>query len=199
MMGDLRIPDRLGEVSGWRAWQIVGTLATPRLMSVNAAGRVGHDDAIWPTNRWFYARCPKGHTTDIPVEPGCSCGLYAARDRDHLIKLAYGAYGEGQLMAVGEVAFAGKIVQGKQGWRAEKGRIKSLVVPYEHWAYAEPLSEAYNIPVEVGFLFSPQTRQKVRETERREAQAAAERRRKDALLNDQRRRLDDIANDKEDE
>ena len=182
MSVDLRIPDVMGEIGGWRAWQIVGTLAVPRLMSVNAASRVGANDAIWPTNRWYYARCPKGHSSEIPVE-ACSCGLYAARDREHLIKLSYGAYGDSQLMAVGEVAFAGKVIQASQGYRAEKGRIKSLVVPYEFWAWADPLAAAYNVPVTVGFLFADADREDVFDKERRRMSLDSERRRLDNLAN----------------
>ena len=40
-MHDIRVPDVVGEVTGWRAWQLVGTIRVPRLMSINAAGRVG--------------------------------------------------------------------------------------------------------------------------------------------------------------
>jgi hypothetical protein len=128
-------------------------------MSINAASSVGHDDAIWPTKRWFVARCPRGHTHDLPVE-NCSCGLYAAKTREHLVSLAYGAYGDNAIHAIGEVAFAGKVIEGTQGWKAEKGRIKRLIVPYEFWQYVEPLSQAYNVPVTVGFLFSESERRK---------------------------------------
>ena len=43
-------------------------------------------------DEWFDAKCAKGRS-EIPDE-GCCCGLYAARDRQHLIELQYGAYGE---------------------------------------------------------------------------------------------------------
>jgi hypothetical protein len=158
-MPDDRIPDVMGEVVGWRAWQVVGTLKLPRLMSVNAARTVGHDDAIWPTRRWITARCPHGHVEEIPVE-GCTCGLYAAASREQLIQLRYGAYGDGAVHAIGEVGFVGKVIPGSQGWRAERGRIRSLIVPYEHWRYAKPLAEAYRVSVEVGFLFAPEERER---------------------------------------
>jgi hypothetical protein len=173
-MSELVVPDAFGEVSGWRAWNIVGTLRFPRLQSVNAhTHAVDAVDSIWPTDRWFYARCAKrGHKQgEIPVE-ACSCGLYAARDREHLLKLHYGAYGSKQLKAVGEVAFAGKVIQGSQGWRAEKGRIKNLILPSEYWQFVEPLAEAYNVPVELGFLFSEQDKQRVLRSDGAEARAA---------------------------
>lgn len=171
---DVRIPDFVGEVSGWRAWQLVGGKLHPRLMSVTATDfRVDHVDAIWPTNRWFTAKCPHGHGRkvdpltgqhvevkhEIPVE-GCKCGIYAARDRDHLIRLGYGVYGDNDAKVIGEVAFAGKVIPGEQGYRAEKARIKSLIVPYEMWQIVDPLAAAYKVPVEVGFLFSPAYRRR---------------------------------------
>ena len=185
MNGDLRIPDVVGEVSGWRAWHIIGTLAVPRLQSVT------HRGTTWPTDQWFYARCSRGHTTEIPVE-SCRCGLYAARDRDHLIKLRYGAYGGREINAVGEVAFAGKVIEGSQGWRAQKGRIKSLLVPYEYWEWAEPLSAAYNVPVSVGFLFADSVRDQVID---REVKQEA----RDAILERERQRLDHLANRREED
>jgi len=158
-VGDLRVPDFVGEVTGWRAWKRVGTIMVPRLMSVTATQfSVEHVDAIWPTNRWFVASCPHGHSSgDVPVE-GCKCGIYAARDRDQLIALGYGAYKREQHRVIGEVAFAGKVIPGSQGFKAQRARIKRLFVPYEDWRWAEPLAAAYNVPVEVAFLFNPHER-----------------------------------------
>jgi hypothetical protein len=167
-VSEFRVPDVIGEVVGWRAWNVVGTMRVPRLMSINQAGfSVMHLDAIWPTNRWFLAKCPHGHTAGahddaIPVE-GCSCGIYSARDRDHLTDLRYGAYGErledgSKLVAIGEVAYSGKVIPGSQGWKGQKARVKSLVVPYELWRWAKPLGAAYRVSVQVGFLFSDHER-----------------------------------------
>jgi hypothetical protein len=155
----IRIPDVVGEITGWRAWQRVGTISVPRLMSVTAtAFRVKHLDAIWPTDRWFYAQCPNGHVKgQIPAE-GCKCGIYSARDRDHLVALNYGAYTKTDHKVIGEIAMAGKVIPGSQGFKAERARIKRLIVPYEDWRWAEPLAAAYNVPVEVGFLFANHAR-----------------------------------------
>lgn len=156
--GDVRIPDVVGEVTGWRAWQRVGTLMVPRLMSVTATRfGVDHVEAIWPTNRWFLARCPHGHYANVPVE-GCKCGIYAAKTREQLVDLRYGVYEKAASRVIGEVAFAGKVIPGTQGWRAEKARITRLYVPYEDWQWADPLARAYRVPVEVAFLFDPHSR-----------------------------------------
>src|SRR5206468_2181230 len=89
---DVRIPDVVGNIEAWRAWKLVGNPRVPRLMSVTAAAYgVDTVNAIWPTRRWYEAHCPHGHTVTIPDE-SCTCGIYAARDREQLIELNYGAY-----------------------------------------------------------------------------------------------------------
>ena len=147
---EIRIPDVVGEIVGWRAWDAVGTERCPRLQSVN--GNLFPDDSagsIWPTGRWFYARCPHGHTSDIPVE-GCSCGLYAAAALDQLLELGYGSYGDLTDKVIGQVAFAGKVIPGTQGWKAERGRVLHLVVPFEKVWLGKALAGAYNVPLALG-------------------------------------------------
>ena len=176
---DLVVPDQFGEVIGWRAWDIVGTLALPRLQSVT---HKRGNDSIWPTRRWFEAECSRGHGKgEIPML-GCGCGLYAARDRNHLVQLAYGAYGNREVKAIGEVAFAGKVIEGAQGWRAARGRIKSLLLPYEYWQWVEPLSDAYGVEAELGFLFSDQDRHRALEAERKALERARMRSDTDELV-----------------
>lgn len=147
---DFRIPDVLGEVTGFRAWGLQWNGRVPRLFSVTA-GSFGIEliDTIWPTNRWLQATCPNGHEPgEVPVED-CSCGLYAAKTLEQLVTLQYGAYGaEGvQDKAVGEVAFAGKVIEGTQGWRAERGRIVRLWLPLHQWKAVEPVGRTYGVPV----------------------------------------------------
>lgn len=154
------VPDEIGEVIAWRAWELVGTPQTPRLASVTALSSwsrkgEGHE-AIWPTRRFFLARCTgRQHLTGIPVDD-CSCGLYAAKTMDQLIQLGYGAYGgRGNGVdalvdkVVGQVALSGKVIECDQGWRAERGRVYRLWTPYEmDAAVADRLAEAYRVPVE---------------------------------------------------
>ncbi len=171
MSDDFRVPDVVGEAVGWRAWNVVGSLRVPRLMSINQAGNsVIHRDAVWPTTRWYVAKCPAGHTAgmhdDAVPHEECGCGIYSARDREHLISLGYGAYGRAwqepgsKLIVIGEVAYSGKVIPGAQGWKGQKARVKSLVVPYELWRWAKPLGEAYRVPATVGFLFADHERER---------------------------------------
>ena len=159
---DLRVPDIVGELVGWRAWELVGDAYFPRLMSaVQKASSVGAQ-AIWPTNRWFMATCLRepAHNepgAGIPVER-CSCGIYAAKTLEQLSGLGYAAYYDVANAVVGEVAFAGKVIEGSQGWRAEKARIKRLWVPHRTWRYMEPLSSAYGVEVGLARMLGGQIR-----------------------------------------
>ena len=141
---DFRVPDVLGHIIGWRAWDVIGPDRQPLLRS-----KVW--DYIWRPGRWNVARCelkpqhdPK---TQVPME-GCSCGFYAAISREHLLeKMAYHAYGDHSTTVIGEVAFVGKVIPGSLGWRAQKARPLRLYVPYERWRLAEGLERVYGCEV----------------------------------------------------
>ena len=151
------VPDRVGEVFGWRAWKVIGSEKFPLLGSVTHK----HDGApvIWHPDRWTHALC--GHELTCrrggvdPAPPGvdCTCGLYAAATRRQLVSLGYAnernvVVGKGEeVKFIGEVAFAGKVIPGTQGWRAEKGRIARLYVPFHRWRYVDALEELYDVEV----------------------------------------------------
>jgi hypothetical protein len=58
-------------------------------------------------------------------------------------------------VVIGEVGLAGKVIPGSQGWRAEKGRVKHLYVPFHHWRWIEPLAALYNVPVQPDNVLNP--------------------------------------------
>ncbi len=150
---EIRVPDVFGEILGWRAWELVGGDLHPRLRSVTAHELgVPLECCIWPTNRWFLAMCPHG-CGDVPRE-GCRCGIYAAAERGHLISYGYAKYDCLTDKVIGVVGLTGKVIPGSQGWRAEKGRIVRLEVPFEKWQLGERLSKAYGVPVGLGNLWA---------------------------------------------
>jgi hypothetical protein len=143
-------PLMLGETLGWRAWVVIAeTSRAPRLRSAT------HSSTVWPTNRWTAATCggelhcrqDDGGDRRIPGEH-CRCGLYAARDLEQLLGLGYASWGGRDTVVVGQVAFAGKVIPGTQGWRAERGRIARLYVPFSKAELGKRLSEVYAVPVE---------------------------------------------------
>lgn len=144
-------PDVIGEIVCWRAWDVVGEhSATPRLASpAHAFSGMGQFDGIWPTNRWMVAECPRGHSVaEIPNEL-CSCGLYAANTLEELLGMGYGRLTE-RGKVIGEVGFAGRVEQGANATRAQRGRVIRLWVPFTQGDLGERLGRVYNVPVEFG-------------------------------------------------
>lgn len=130
-------PDLVEEIVGFRAWRFeLGSILRPepRLYSLT-------NDFRWPTNAWTIAKCRT--CKDIPGEK-CSCGIYAARDREHLWEIGYG---QAENQVIGEIGLAGKVVVGELGWRAAKARPRRLYISYARWQLVRPLREAFNIPV----------------------------------------------------
>lgn len=158
-------PDVVGEILGWRAWYIIESPRGPRLRSLNT-GHVASGDHEWEPGEIQYARCPAGvhlsptNRMDAELMPfdaqvpneGCSCGFYSAISREHLISLNhYHLYDvENSLpVCIGQVALAGKVIPGSQGWKAQQVWPVKLHVPYEYWKLVKPLQTAYGIPVEL--------------------------------------------------
>lgn len=133
-----------GEVVGWRAWVVVTSgYREPRLRSL-------YFDVVWPTDDWLVAEA--AHPDRTPH------GICAARDREHLVAMhrygssAHPRYVEGGgehrgVAAIGEVGLAGVIIPGERGYRAEKARPLSILLPYAAWELVEPLRRAYRVPV----------------------------------------------------
>jgi hypothetical protein len=150
---EFTVPDVGHEVMAFRSWNV---LEDGHLLSLNGAR--------WRPGGWFVAECAPlgmlakvikgakpgiGHNvTNIPVE-GCSCGIYAAKSREHLADMAYNRYSDynGEVRVVGDVGLAGKIIPGSQGYRALKARPVKIYVPYENWKYVDRIEKLYGIEV----------------------------------------------------
>jgi len=143
MIGEgIVVPDVIGEITAFRSWEI--DEATGLLLSLNGER--------WKPDGWLIADCKThllGHTvSNIPVE-GCTCGIYAAKTREHLADMSYNRYHPGMKRVIGEVALAGKVIPGTQGYRALKARPTKIFVPYEYWQLVALLEHTYKIPVEL--------------------------------------------------
>lgn len=150
------VPDVVGEVIGYRAWNVV-TLG--KLIRLSSATHGSH----WPTGDWIYATCGGSLTCDGSTDgrvPGehCSCGMYAARDLDQLRQLGYGEYDNEHDVVMGEVGLVGKVIPGDQGWRAQKARVVKLLVPHEKWRLGKALSITYNVPFELAYTLRSKPR-----------------------------------------
>lgn len=145
------------EVLGWRAWDVFNGLPKlPRL------GSVSHK-YVWPTDHYTVATCGGHNFCELSSDgrvPGerHSCGIYSARDFEHLTRhLPYAQYraatgGGVHTKVIGQIAMAGKVIEGTQGWKAEKARIVKLYVPFEGYSrnarMYQRLAEQYNVEIE---------------------------------------------------
>jgi len=148
-MSEIVVPDVLGEIVGWRAWRVVGNPKFPLL------GSVSHTSTLWHPDRWTLATCGGADTCHRAVGadrriPGesCTCGMYAAKSREQLVSLGYNREADPlHPVFIGEVGLVGKVIPGKQGWRAEKGRVVRLYVPFHRYEWVEALESLYQVPV----------------------------------------------------
>ena len=159
---DFTIADEIGEYVGWRAWYVVKTRSTVRVASLMT---VAPGASLWPTDRYLDAICPKclgddpdkwwHNPKDVPNET-CSCGIYVARTREHLVGLRYNSYSDSDKAprVIGECAISGKVEVHEQGYRAQRARVAKLYVPHNRWRLAKVLSDTYNVPVGLMNLFT---------------------------------------------
>ena len=147
------MPDLVGELIGWRAWTVERVGPVIRLCSV-----IRRELNVWPVDRFMVATCEARRSSDDHGDiPGteCSCGIYAARDRDSLLELEYGSFlstADADMRVMGEVALSGLVVPGEWGWRSARARVHSLQIPYSAWRLAEKLT-AYRVPIALGNPF----------------------------------------------
>jgi hypothetical protein len=145
---NFRAPDLVGHMEGWRAWNVSAQL--PRFGTAPKLYSVTHSSYYWQPRKLSRAICSQD-PSHVPGEK-CGCGFYAAKDLDHLLTLGYSNYdaeASGQFCVVGQLAMWGKVIEGSQGWRAEKAYPVKLFVPFEAHYLAKPLSDAYGVPVQL--------------------------------------------------
>ena len=72
------------------------------------------------------AKCGAGNAHDAQSVPQttCTCGVYAAKDSEHLCDMGYQRYG-----ICGEVYLWGRLVEHELGWRAQFAYPKTLFLP----------------------------------------------------------------------
>lgn len=132
-----------GDVLGWRSWDLHERAGeTPRLMSPHQRS----DDRVilWPTDRWAVARCDRG-CEEIPGDD-CACGLYALQTVELLRRRHVGE-------VCGQVALAGKVIPGADGWRAERLRPVRLYFRFDQWEIAAAIGELYGVPADLRSVF----------------------------------------------
>lgn len=112
----MKIPDLISPIVGHRVWRW------------DAAGLRSLNGKRWSPRQPVAARCgaANAHDAHEPPHLDCTCGVYAAKSREHLRQLGY----EGRGIR-GEVHLWGTVVEHELGWRAQFAYPKSLVLPPE--------------------------------------------------------------------
>ena len=115
------IPDGVGELVGWRTWE------------------VRDDGSLWSRCSWpsgtLQAQCLSWSVGIFHREPPdlyCTCGIYAVRTALDLIDQPgserWERIKEGHAVA-GQVALWGQVIEHERGWRAERARPVALALP----------------------------------------------------------------------
>jgi hypothetical protein len=120
----VNIPDYISPIVGYRVWH----WDSAGLRSLNGEpwlpGRplaAGCEAAARGT---IVGRAEAAHSAHEPPHSDCTCGVYAAKNIEHLRQSGYERYG-----IHGEVYLWGTVVEHERGWRAQFGYPKSLFLP----------------------------------------------------------------------
>lgn len=148
-MDGISAPDLIEEIVGWRAWRVREIESGPVLLSMfTLEDELG---TFWPGDRWLEAVCE--HAQDPPCNRG-HCGIYAARDRRHLLAQGYQRPESFEPVVIGTVGLAGRVKRCARGYRAARAHPLSLLVPYEHWLLVRGLRARYRVPVQLANTLS---------------------------------------------
>jgi len=115
----LKVPDYISAIVAYRAWRW------------DAAGLKSICGDPWHPGQPLAAGCKVfvgggvHHVHEAP-QMNCTCGIYAAKSRDHLRRTAYGGFG-----LQGEVYLWGTVVEHDLGWRAQYALPKNFRLEIE--------------------------------------------------------------------
>jgi hypothetical protein len=155
--GAIEVPDYSDVMVGWRAWQVNAEQWDEKDIWLRS---ITHSKFTWTPREPLVAVCDGGRgngggagrakaRNHEPPEPGCTCGVYAARTREHLVSMSYHVYNEDateRFCVIGTVSMWGGVIPGTQGWKSGIAYPRELIVPYEAYHLVKPLQEAYGVP-----------------------------------------------------
>lgn len=128
----LRVPDMVQVITGWRAWKLKGGL-------LSALGV----DATWPIKEAIRAACRNGgNESHLAPYWNCQCGIWAFKDIDRLVAAIGSGYSD--VSVLGSVSLWGRVIETENGYRAQ------YAYPSELWLLNPALEELgllYGVPV----------------------------------------------------
>jgi hypothetical protein len=154
----VKIPDYISPIVAYRVWRW------------DATGLKSLNGEQWTSDRPIEARCRvlPGTTirnagvmdaaNELP-HTNCTCGVYAAKNIDHLQQLVYADRG-----ICGEAYLWGKVVEHRLGWRAQFAYPKNLVLPLHVLPFTlAEINARLHAPVAFGTdIFVLQNRESIR-------------------------------------
>jgi hypothetical protein len=110
----MNVPDYISPIIGYRVWRW------------DDAGLRSLNGKPWSPCKPLAAKCGAGkaHDADEVPQTDCTCGVYAAKNLEHLRQFGYEGRG-----IHGEVYLWGTVVEHELGWRAQFAYPKSLFLP----------------------------------------------------------------------
>lgn len=117
---------------GWKGWNFRDVKGESFLVT--------NSDFVWNPNVQAEATCTKGCSDDSPPGETCTCGIYAADDRN-------AAYQGIQ----GEIYGWGRYIRGDAGWRAQYAYPKNFYISDSQMQYFEFL-KTFHVPI---FIMQP--------------------------------------------
>src|ERR1035437_6806990 len=110
----MNVPDYISPIIGYRVWRW------------DDAGLRALNGKPWSPCKPLAAKCGAGKAHDAHEVPqtDCTCGVYAAKNLEHLRQFGYEGRG-----IHGEVCLWGTVVEHELGWRAQFAYPKSLILP----------------------------------------------------------------------
>jgi hypothetical protein len=108
------VPDYISPIVGWRVWRW------------DVSGLKSLNGKRWSPRQPLAAKCGAGRAHDAhePPQTDCTCGVYAAKSREHLRQFGYERHG-----IHGEVHLWGTVVEHEFGWRSQFAYPKALFLP----------------------------------------------------------------------
>jgi len=110
----MNIPDYISPIVAYRTWQW------------DALGLRSLNEEQWFPGEPLAATCRANHGCQRSPCPTCTCGVYAAKNFDHLRRIGYANYG-----IHGETYLWGMVVEHTLGYRAQFAYPKNLVLPLD--------------------------------------------------------------------
>jgi len=121
----MNIPDYVAPIVAYRTWQW------------DSLGLRSLNQEQWFPGQPLAASCRTSQSCQQPPCLTCTCGVYAAKNFDHLRRIGYADYG-----VHGETYLWGKVVEHRLGYRAQFAYPKNLVLPLDAIPYKMASAES---------------------------------------------------------